>query len=113
MKCSTRFLDLGLGIGLLKDLNLHRGGKNLQPREWCKDCDERIDCIAEEKGCRAALFTMEMVLGDYARVFVDDADPEDARKFLRGCEIICSRLDLDTMELDVDRLIHRIRKKSV
>lgn len=85
----------------------------MQPAEWCKDCVERIDCIVEEKGCRAVLFVMEMVLGDYARVFVDNSDPEDARKFLRGCEIICSRFDLNTMELDVDRLVQMGRTKAV
>lgn len=81
------------------------------PVEWCKDCEERIECIAEERGCKAALFVMEMVLGDYARVFIDEAAPEDAKKFLKGCEVICSRLDLNTMELDVDRLIQRGRRR--
>ena len=84
-----------------------------QPFEWCKDCDFRIDCIVEEKGCKAVTFVMEIVLGDYAGVFAESANLVDTRKFLRGCEIICSRFDLNITELDIDRLIYQFRKRAV
>jgi hypothetical protein len=76
----------------------------MQPKEWCKDCKERIECIAEEKGCRAVISVMDMVLGDYIGVYEDTASPEDMRLFIKGCEIICSRFDLNFPDFDTDRM---------
>lgn len=81
----------------------------MQPKEWCKDCKERIECIAEERGCRAVHHVMEMVMGDYAGVYEDTSSPDNMKLFLKGCEIICSRFDLDFPSLDVDRLRYKYR----